>query len=112
MLAHLIFSLRLNQHSKNEKRNFLRFKGHSHLYIGSLSHHLNGSVTNYTRYPSPTHAITVQPGFISNLSPTSPLFPFITDATQLHDLEMKATGWSIHPSEHLKPRNQISLKTE
>ncbi|GBM19728.1 hypothetical protein AVEN_881-1 [Araneus ventricosus] len=32
----------------------------------------------------------------------------ITDI-QLQDLEMKATGWPIHPSEHLKP-NQISLE--
>ncbi|GBN00781.1 hypothetical protein AVEN_126227-1 [Araneus ventricosus] len=32
----------------------------------------------------------------------------ITDI-QPQDLEMKATGWLIHPSEHLKP-NQISLK--
>ncbi|GBN34116.1 Putative protein in type-1 retrotransposable element R1DM [Araneus ventricosus] len=37
-----------------------------------------------------------------------PLPPFITD-TQPHDLEMKATGWSTHPSEHLKP-NQISFE--
>ncbi|GBM46485.1 hypothetical protein AVEN_78880-1 [Araneus ventricosus] len=37
-----------------------------------------------------------------------PLPPFITD-TQSHDLEMKATGWSTHPSEHLKP-NQISFE--
>ncbi|GBN05163.1 hypothetical protein AVEN_230502-1 [Araneus ventricosus] len=28
---------------------------------------------------------------------------------QPQDLEMKATGWTIHPSEHLKP-NQISLE--
>ncbi|GBM18621.1 hypothetical protein AVEN_78181-1, partial [Araneus ventricosus] len=28
---------------------------------------------------------------------------------QGQDLEMKATGWSIHPSEHLKP-NEISLE--
>ncbi|GBM62879.1 hypothetical protein AVEN_38407-1 [Araneus ventricosus] len=34
--------------------------------------------------------------------------PFITD-TQPHDLEMKATGWSTHPSEHLK-QNQISFE--
>ncbi|GBO08098.1 hypothetical protein AVEN_236384-1 [Araneus ventricosus] len=39
---------------------------------------------------------------------TIPLPPFITD-TQPHDLEMKATGWSTHPSEHLKP-NQISFE--
>ncbi|GBL82445.1 hypothetical protein AVEN_252581-1 [Araneus ventricosus] len=38
----------------------------------------------------------------------NPLPPFITD-TQPHDLEMKATGWSPHPSEHLKP-NQISFE--
>ncbi|GBN95076.1 hypothetical protein AVEN_273077-1 [Araneus ventricosus] len=37
-----------------------------------------------------------------------PLPPIITD-TQQHDLEMKATGWSTHPSEHLKPN---LLKTE
>ncbi|GBM85789.1 hypothetical protein AVEN_214293-1 [Araneus ventricosus] len=37
-----------------------------------------------------------------------PLPPFITD-TQPHDLEMKATGWSTHPSEHIKP-NQISFE--
>ncbi|GBO34132.1 hypothetical protein AVEN_169317-1 [Araneus ventricosus] len=37
-----------------------------------------------------------------------PLPPFITD-TQPHDLEMKATGWSTHPSEHRKP-NQISFE--
>ncbi|GBN44706.1 hypothetical protein AVEN_173913-1 [Araneus ventricosus] len=34
--------------------------------------------------------------------------PNITDI-QPQDLEMKATDWSIHPSEHLKP-NQISLE--
>ncbi|GBN75805.1 hypothetical protein AVEN_202494-1 [Araneus ventricosus] len=37
-----------------------------------------------------------------------PLPPFITD-TQPHDLEMKATGCSTHPSEHLKPY-QISFE--
>ncbi|GBN92020.1 hypothetical protein AVEN_271186-1 [Araneus ventricosus] len=38
--------------------------------------------------------------------------PFITD-TQPLDLEMKATGWSTHPSEHLKPNQiYIILKTE
>ncbi|GBN41043.1 Putative protein in type-1 retrotransposable element R1DM [Araneus ventricosus] len=37
-----------------------------------------------------------------------PLPPLITD-TQPHDLEMKATGWSTHPSEHLKS-NQISFE--
>ncbi|GBN66387.1 hypothetical protein AVEN_141073-1 [Araneus ventricosus] len=37
-----------------------------------------------------------------------PLPPIITD-TQPHDLEMKATGWSTYPSEHLKP-NQISFE--
>ncbi|GBM25617.1 hypothetical protein AVEN_82738-1 [Araneus ventricosus] len=35
------------------------------------------------------------------------LHPNITDI-QPQDLEMKATGWSIHPSEHLEP-NQMSL---
>ncbi|GBN04029.1 hypothetical protein AVEN_58378-1 [Araneus ventricosus] len=34
--------------------------------------------------------------------------PIIADI-QPKDLEMKATGWSIHPSENLKP-NQISLE--
>ncbi|GBL96423.1 hypothetical protein AVEN_43735-1 [Araneus ventricosus] len=34
-----------------------------------------------------------------------PLPPIITDI-QPQDLDMKATGWSTHPSEHLKP-NQI-----
>ncbi|GBM49341.1 hypothetical protein AVEN_148670-1 [Araneus ventricosus] len=34
--------------------------------------------------------------------------PNITDI-QPQDLEVKATGWSIHPSEHLEP-NQISLE--
>ncbi|GBL68736.1 hypothetical protein AVEN_169472-1 [Araneus ventricosus] len=34
--------------------------------------------------------------------------PHITDI-QPQDLDMKATGWSIHTSEHLKP-NQISLE--
>ncbi|GBN45734.1 hypothetical protein AVEN_199105-1 [Araneus ventricosus] len=34
--------------------------------------------------------------------------PNIADI-QPQDLEMKATGWSIHSSEHLKP-NQISLE--
>ncbi|GBM92173.1 hypothetical protein AVEN_226583-1 [Araneus ventricosus] len=29
--------------------------------------------------------------------------------TQPQDLEMKATGWSTHPSEHLKP-NQTSFE--
>ncbi|GBM73302.1 hypothetical protein AVEN_181095-1 [Araneus ventricosus] len=37
-----------------------------------------------------------------------PLPPIITD-TQKHDLEMKATGCSTHPSEHLKP-NQICFE--
>ncbi|GBN32513.1 hypothetical protein AVEN_185376-1 [Araneus ventricosus] len=37
-----------------------------------------------------------------------PLPPNITD-TQPRDLEMKATGWFTHPSEHLKP-NQISFE--
>ncbi|GBM53208.1 hypothetical protein AVEN_14234-1 [Araneus ventricosus] len=37
-----------------------------------------------------------------------PLRRFITD-TQPHDLEMKATGWSTHSSEHLKP-NQMSFE--
>ncbi|GBM09717.1 hypothetical protein AVEN_186420-1 [Araneus ventricosus] len=37
-----------------------------------------------------------------------PLPPIITDI-QPQDLEMKATGWSTHPSEHLKP-NQISFE--
>ncbi|GBN60425.1 hypothetical protein AVEN_226141-1 [Araneus ventricosus] len=37
-----------------------------------------------------------------------PLPPIITD-TQPHDLEMKATGWSTNPSEHLK-LNQFSFE--
>ncbi|GBM05438.1 Putative protein in type-1 retrotransposable element R1DM [Araneus ventricosus] len=37
-----------------------------------------------------------------------PLPPIIT-YTQPQDLEMKATGWSTHPSEHLKP-NQMSFE--
>ncbi|GBM09680.1 hypothetical protein AVEN_186393-1 [Araneus ventricosus] len=37
-----------------------------------------------------------------------PLPPIITD-TQPHDLDMKATGWSTHPSEHVKP-DQISFE--
>ncbi|GBM39694.1 hypothetical protein AVEN_47502-1 [Araneus ventricosus] len=36
-------------------------------------------------------------------------FPPIITNIQPQDLEMKATGWSIHPSEHLKP-NQISFE--
>ncbi|GBO17479.1 hypothetical protein AVEN_61686-1 [Araneus ventricosus] len=38
------------------------------------------------------------------------LHPIIAD-TQPPDLEMKATGWSTHPSEQLKP-NQISFEDE
>ncbi|GBN33902.1 hypothetical protein AVEN_187403-1 [Araneus ventricosus] len=79
-------------------------------HIGSLLHHPNGSVTNYTRHPTLTHAITVRSQVYINLSPQNPSFPNITD-TQPQDLEMKAPGWSTHPSEHLKP-NQISFEDE
>ncbi|GBM80951.1 hypothetical protein AVEN_275447-2-1, partial [Araneus ventricosus] len=77
-------------------------------HIGSLSHHPNGSVTNYTRHPTPTHAITYQARFTSIYRLRISLSPNITDI-QPQDLEMKTTGWPIQPSEHLKP-NQISLE--
>ncbi|GBM07877.1 hypothetical protein AVEN_239626-1 [Araneus ventricosus] len=47
-------------------------------------------------------------GFTSIYSIRISLPPNITDIKP-QDLEMKATVWSIHPSEHLKP-NQISLE--
>ncbi|GBN80488.1 hypothetical protein AVEN_152312-1 [Araneus ventricosus] len=63
---------------------------------------------NYTRHPSPNMQLQFDARFTSIYRLRIPLPPFITD-TQPHDLEMKATGWSTHPSEHLKP-NQISFE--
>ncbi|GBN70170.1 hypothetical protein AVEN_148565-1 [Araneus ventricosus] len=93
---------------QNKEETFFDSKAIPTPYIGSLSQHPNGSVTNYTRHPTPTHAITFRSQVYINLSPKNPSSSIITD-TQPQDLEIKATGWSTHSSEHLKP-NQISFE--
>ncbi|GBM10782.1 hypothetical protein AVEN_161-1 [Araneus ventricosus] len=93
---------------QNEEETFLDSKAIPTPHIGSLSHHPNGSVTNYTRHPTPAHAITVRSQVHINLSPKN-LSPLNITDIQPQDLETKATGWSIHPSEHLE-QNQISLE--
>ncbi|GBN53845.1 hypothetical protein AVEN_140701-1 [Araneus ventricosus] len=93
---------------RNEEETFFDSKAIPTLHIGSLSHHPNGSVTNYTRHPTPAHAITVPSQVYINLLPKNLFPPNITDI-QSQDLETKAKGSSIHPSELLEP-NQISLE--
>ncbi|GBL74118.1 hypothetical protein AVEN_231014-1 [Araneus ventricosus] len=59
---------------------------------------------------TPTHTIEVRSQVYINLSPKNLSLPppNIIDI-QPQDLEINTSGWSIHPSEHLKP-NRISLE--
>ncbi|GBL99716.1 hypothetical protein AVEN_249754-1 [Araneus ventricosus] len=52
-------------------------------------------------------AVNVKMVFMEH--PDFDLYRYNVADMQPQDLEMKARGWSIHPSEHLKP-NQISLE--
>ncbi|GBN94677.1 hypothetical protein AVEN_5361-1 [Araneus ventricosus] len=108
VLNRRIFSLVSKYNIQNEEETFFDSKAIPTPHIGSLSHHPNGSVTNDTRHPTSAHAITVRSRFTSIYRLRISLSPNITDIQQ-QDLEKKATGWSIHPSEHLKP-NQICLE--
>ncbi|GBO29184.1 hypothetical protein AVEN_124671-1 [Araneus ventricosus] len=64
-----IFSLVSKSNIQNEEETFFDSKAIPTPHIGSFSHHPNGSVTNYTRHPTPTHAITVRSQIYIKVSP-------------------------------------------
>ncbi|GBN28786.1 hypothetical protein AVEN_15174-1 [Araneus ventricosus] len=76
MLAHGSSSLVSKSNIQNEEETFFDSKAIPTPYTGSLSHHPNGSVINYTRHPTPTHAITVLSQVYVNLSPNNPSSPY------------------------------------
>ncbi|GBM26946.1 hypothetical protein AVEN_196888-1 [Araneus ventricosus] len=77
-------------------------------YIGSLSHHHNGSVTNYTRHPTLTHAITVRSQVFINFAPKNPSSPYHYRYPTARSGD-EGNRLVHYPSEHLKP-NQISFE--
>ncbi|GBN54002.1 hypothetical protein AVEN_141119-1 [Araneus ventricosus] len=93
---------------QNEEETFFDSKAIPTPYIRSLSHHPNGSVTNYIRHPTPTHAITVRSQVYINLSPKNLFSPYHYSYPTARSGD-EGNRLVHSPSEYLKP-NQISFE--